>query len=188
MDLPEFESLVEGAEESQSLDFKGPCTWDVTHLAKDILALSNVQDGGYIVVGFEDRTFRRVGVSNELAETFVQETMQDQMAQFADPFVTFAVYNHIVDADGLRFVIIRVSEFSEVPVVCRADSRDVNQGRIYYRSRRRRPESEPVSNSFDMRDILDRAAIKLMAKRKAQGYAVETVAQQKSYDDELGGL
>jgi predicted HTH transcriptional regulator len=188
VELAEFERVVEGSEESQSLDFKGPCGWDVRDLAKDILALANVQDGGYIIVGFEDKTFQRVGVSNALAETFVQETMQDQMANFADPFVTFVVFNDIVDANGLRFVVIKVSEFSEVPVVCKANSRDVNQGVVDYRSRRRRPESEPVSNSFDMRDILDRAAIKLMAKRKAQGYTAETAEQQKYYDDELGGL
>ncbi|HUC87831.1 MAG TPA: ATP-binding protein [Candidatus Binatia bacterium] len=188
MELSDFEQLVEGAAESQSLDFKGPCNWDVKALAKDILAFSNVQDGGYIVIGFDDKTFKRVGLTKEQAESFDQETMQDQMANYADPFVTFSVSNNIVDAAGLRFVIIRVTEFSEVPVVCKTDSGDVHHGRVYYRSRRRRPESEAVSNSFDMRDILDRAAVKMMAKRRAQGYTAETVERKNFYDEELGGL
>lgn len=188
MELSEFESLIEGSEESQSLDFKAACNWDVKSLAKDILAFSNVQDGGYIVIGFDDKTFKRVGVTEAQAKTFAQETMQDQMANYADPFVTFTVYNDIVDANGLRFVVIRVFEFPEIPVVCKADAKDISQGTIYYRSRRRRPESEPVSNSFDMRDILDRATVKMMGKRRTQGYTAESVEQKNYYDEELGGL
>ncbi len=188
MDIAEFEALVEGAEESQSLDFKAPCNWNVRTFVKDILAFANVQDGGFIVIGFNDGTFDRVGVTDAQAESFSQETMQDQVANYTDPFVTFNVYNNIVDANGLRFVVIRIVEFPEVPVVCKADGGDVNLGRVYYRSRRRRPESEPVSNSFDMRDILDRAALKMMLKRRAQGYTAEQVEENNIYDEELGGL
>ena len=188
MDIKQFESLVEGSEESQSLDFKGACSWDVKALVKDILAFSNVQDGGYIVIGVDDKTLKRIGVTAEQAESFNQETMQDQVTKYADPFVIFTVFNDIHDANGLRFVVIRVVEFAEVPVVCRVDGADVHHGRVYYRSRRRRPESEAVSNSFDMRDILDRAALKMMAKRKSQGYTAETTDQKNFYDEELGGL
>lgn len=188
MKLAEFETLVEGSEESQSLDFKSACTWNVKTFAKDILAFSNVQDGGYIVIGFDDKTFNRVGLTDDQTKSFDLETMQDQMSNYADPFVTFTVYNDIVDAKGLKFVVIRVFEFPEIPVMCRNDSTDINQGKVYYRSRRRRSESEPVSNSFDMRDILDRAALKLMAKRKAQGFTAESVEQRNYYDKELGGL
>lgn len=187
MEISDFERLVEGSEESQSLDFKGPCSWNVKSLAKDILAFSNVQDGGYIVVGFDDKSFERVGISEEQLSTFDQETMQDQMANYADPFVAFTVHK-IVDDEGLNFAVIRVQEFPEVPVVCKMDSNDLHQGRLYYRSRRRRPESEAVSNSFDLRDILDRATIKMMAKRKSQGYTTESTEQKNYYDEELGGL
>ncbi len=188
MDLSEFEALVEGSEESQSLDFKGACTWDVKTFAKDILAFSNVQDGGFIAIGFNDKTFKRVGLTEEQVQSFDLETMRDQMANFADPFVAFAVYSDIIDAQGMRFVVIRIFEFTEVPVICKGDSKDLSQGKVYYRSRRRRPESEPVSNSFDMRDIMDRAAIKMMSKRKAQGFTAESVEQKNFYDEERGGL
>ncbi len=189
MNVGEFESLVEGAEESQSLDFKGPCSWDVKSLAKDILAFSNVQDGGHLIIGFDDKTFKRVGLSDEQAETFDQEKMQDQMAKFSDPFVTFSVSNNIIDSNCLRFVVIKVYEFSETPVICKADNADVCQGKMYYRSRRRRPESESVSNSYDLRDILDRATVKLMAKRQSQGYSTAAATDQESfYAKERGDL
>ena len=162
------------------LTLKPPCNWDVRTFVKDILAFANVQDGGYIVIGFNDGAFDRIGVMDEQAESFNQETMQDQVANYADPFVTFYVYNDIVDSDGLRFVVIRVIEFSEVPVLCKADSSDVHKGRMYYRSRHRRPESEAVSNSFDMRDISTCATVKMMAKRKSQGYTAETTRSRRT--------
>jgi hypothetical protein len=114
--------------------------------------------------------------------------MQDQMAKYADPFVSFGVHNNIVDSAGMRFVVIRVAEFSEVPTVCRVDSRDTAKGAIYYRSRHCRPESATVSNSFDIRDILDRATVKMMAKRKSQGFTAESAERKNFYDEELGGL
>lgn len=188
MDLKEFESLVEGSQESQSLDYKAGCAWNAVSLAKDILAFSNIQDGGYIVFGFDDGSFDRIGVSNEDAETFQLETMQDQMAEFADPYVKFDVHNNIFDENNKRFIVIRVYEFDEVPIVCRKDSSDTHKGKMYYRSQHRRVESSAVSNSYDMRDILDRATFKLMAKRQSQGFAPQSSDVSEIYNDELGGL
>jgi len=81
-----------------------------------------------------------------------------------------------------------VYEFDELPVVCRKDSRDSQKGKIYYRSRHRRVESSAVSNSYDMRDLLDRATFKLMIKRQTQGYAPQNTIVSDIYNDELGGL
>lgn len=188
MDTDEFEALVEGSEESQTLEYKGPCNWSIRTFVKDILALSNVQDGGFIIIGFENRTLRRLGLSEAQIATYDVEQMQDQMANYADPFVTFTRY--VVDGkDDKKYVVIRVSEFPEIPVVSRADGHDVRQGVVYYRTRRRRPASEPVTTSYDMRDILDRAGVKLMAKRSSQGYRVENdETNHDYYARELGDL
>jgi predicted HTH transcriptional regulator len=61
MNTQELEQILEGGTETQRIEFKGACDWSVRLLAKDILALSNVRDGGYIVVGVEDETFNRQG-------------------------------------------------------------------------------------------------------------------------------
>ncbi len=191
MDLGDFEALVIAAEESQSLDFKGPCSWNVRELAKDFLAMANVQDGGYLVFGFNDGTFERIGLTDDQVSSFDQEIMQDQIAEFADPHVDFRVYNGIVDADGKKFVVVRIFEFSEVPVVCKRDSTDVAKGRMYYRTKTRRPSSEQVSNAYELRDILDRSTAKIMAIRRAQGYAAAEApdaSRVQQYEEELGGL
>lgn len=191
MQLGDFEALVTASEESQSLDFKGPCNWNVRELVKDFLAMANVQDGGYLVFGFNDGTFERVGLTDNQIASFDQEIMQDQIAEFADPHVDFRVYNNIVDADGKKFVVVRIFEFTEVPVVCKRDSNDVAKGRMYYRTKTRRPSSEQVSNAYELRDILDRSTAKIMAIRRAQGYAPAEepdAGRVRLYEEELGGL
>lgn len=188
MNTEEFESLILGAEETQALEFKGPCQWSVKLFAKDILALSNVQDGGFIVIGVEDKSWKRVGMTAAQTNSFQQEVMQDQMTSCSDPFVTFSCYK-VKGADKKKYVVIKVHEFPEVPVVSRTDKFDLKEGVIYYRTRRRRPCSEPVANSYDMQDILDRAAVKLMSKRRSQGYrSAEEETNKQLYEKELGGL
>lgn len=184
----DFESLVEGSEESQTLEYKERCTWNIKTFAKDILAMSNVQDGGFIVIGFEDETLKRQGVSKKDLGTYNLEQMRDQMAFYADPFVSFTLYKP-TGRDGKKYIVIRVFEFAEIPVVSRHDKYDIKEGVIYYRTRRKRPASEPINNSYDIRDVLDRAVVKLSAKRETQGYTVRLDETNKEYyEKELGGL
>src|SRR4029077_3441221 len=93
------------------------------------------------------------------------------------------------DRQGNRYVVIQVKQFSEVPVICRVEDpkAGVKGGVMYYRTLHRRPESAPVTNSFDLRTILDLATVKMMQRRRAVGYAAaEDVTE--ALNDELGGL
>lgn len=183
-----LEAHLEARTESQRLDFKRAGDWDVSRLAKDILAMSNVQYGGDLIIGVDDGTFHRTGVTPEQELTYVSDVMRDQMTRFADPHVQFDVAV-VPDRSGLRYVVIQVRQFSEVPVICRVDDTKagVKNGILYYRTLHRRPESAAVSNSFDMRTTLDLATIKMMQQRKAAGYTVEESAAE-ALTEELGGL
>jgi predicted HTH transcriptional regulator len=133
MDTDELESILEGHAETPSVEFKGACSWNVSWLAKDILALSNVQDGGVIIIGVEDDTFKRQGVHEAQRQSFKVEMMRDQMAAFADPHVNFVV-EFPSDIGGNTYVVIRVQTFEEIPVICRKDSKETQAGKIYYRA------------------------------------------------------
>ena len=63
MNTQELEAILEGGTETQKIEFKGACDWNVRSLAKDILALSNVQDGAYVVIGVEEGSFNRQGIT-----------------------------------------------------------------------------------------------------------------------------
>ncbi len=182
----ELEEVLNGASETQRIEFKGACSWNAVGLAKDILALSNVQDGGYIIIGVRDGSFEREGVSEAQRLSFDVDIMRDQMASYSDPHVNFTV-GFTTDSEERVFVIIRVFEFEDIPVICRRDSSDTTIATMYYRNRNRRIESARVSNSNDMRDILTRAAIKLMRRLEGHGLSVE-LSDTKRLEEELGGL
>lgn len=186
MNTDELESRFEGLAEAPSLELKGACSWDASRFAKDILALSNVQDGGIIIIGIEDKTFARQGISAAQQATFNLDIMRDQIAGYADPHVSFTV-EFPLDRGGRMYAVIKVSQFAEIPTICSRDSSDTRAGVIYYRNSNRRVESAAVSNSYDMRQIIDLATVKMMQRLQRLGFLVEPSGTHK-FDEELKGL
>lgn len=189
MTTEELEAKLEGGTETQTIEFKGACNWDDKIFAKDILAMSNIQDGGFIIVGMKelgDGTFEREGITEEIKASYKIDEMKDQMTKYADPHVNFVV-DFSKDRNGKEYAIIRVFQFEEVPVICRKDSTDTKAGVVYYRNKNRRVESAQVSNSYDMRDIIKIATVKMMKRKTELGFTVKQSVKKK-LDDELKGL
>lgn len=187
MTTDELEELLEGAEETDRLEFKQATTWDKHALVKDILAMANVQDGGRIVIGIEDGSFKRQGISAAQQSTFVSDHMRDQVAEYADPEVVFSVKTPI-DRGGLQYVVIEVAEFTSLPVICKRDGPDVQKGSVYFRSPAQKPQSARVSNSTDMRRLVERSIAKRWAELQQIGFAPASAEPAFDYDAELGGL
>lgn len=172
--------MIEGGGETPNVDFKCSCPWDVRSFAKDVLALSNVVDGGRLVIGVAERPkgmFIPEGVTTEHKKTYQIDVMKDQLAKYADPFVELAV-NFVNDPeDGKDYVIVRVEPFKEVPIICkRSDpSAGLVEGGIYYRNRNRKVESALVSNSYDMRDIVERSMLKMRYRASKIGYPLPPI-------------
>ncbi|MFA6270718.1 MAG: ATP-binding protein [Candidatus Paceibacterota bacterium] len=179
-----LENFLEGAVETPQIDFKASCPWESGSFAKDFLAMSNTIDGGRIIIGVteeEDGSFVREGITSEDKRTFKIDTMKDQLAKYADPFVEFSI-SFPKDSRGLEYCVIRIEPFKEVPVICKIPdtTRGLYAGGIYYRNRNKRVESALVSNSYDMRDIIERAMLKMRHKAKLIGYIMPTAT-----DDEI---
>ncbi|HEY1607557.1 MAG TPA: ATP-binding protein [Allosphingosinicella sp.] len=186
MDTQELEALLTGAEETDTLEFKGAVAWDRSLFVKDILAMANVIDGGRIVVGVEDKNFERAGLTDEQLASYTIDQMRDGIAPFADPRVVFRI-EKVSDTAERNYVVIEVSPFEDVPVICHRDGADVTAGTIYFRSRTRRPESAPIASSADMRDMVERAAALSLRRLRRIGFVPEGEAGP-DYDAELGGL
>lgn len=60
-----LEAILEGAEETDWLEFKAATNWNKLTLVKDILAMANLQDGDRMVFGIEDESHKRQGMSEE---------------------------------------------------------------------------------------------------------------------------
>ena len=184
MNTEELEIHIQGQAESPTFDFKAATPWDVVRFAKDILAFSNVQDGGTIIVGIEDETFIRQGITQEQRHSYKIDVMRDQMTSFADPHVNFSV-DFPMDKDGKQYACIRIEPFEEIPVICRKDSADTRAGVIYYRNRNRRVESASVSNSYDMREIVEVATVRMMQKKQRAGFSVNSNSVHQSESEAL---
>lgn len=174
METEELERILEGGAETPQVDFKESCPWNARSFAKDVLAMSNTIDGGRIIIGVKEKpkgTFIREGVLPEHKPTYQVDIMKDQLAKYADPFVELTV-SFPKDLNGTEYSVIRIEPFREVPVICRVPDKDEGLivGGVYHRNRNKRVESALVSNSYDMRDIVERAMIKMRYRAKQIGY------------------
>lgn len=198
MERKDLDQLLESISESPHLDFKESCPWEAKRFAKDILAMSNLRGGGYIIVGIKESAdgFVREGVKEEHLKTYQVDIMKDQVSVYADPFVDFDVYKHKAK-DNKWYIIIAVKEFSDIPIICKKDAQNLHRATIYYRNQGRRPESGPVSNSYDLRNLLELAAVKMMKAHKELGYEIEAkgliksnehILSNEKYDKEIENL
>lgn len=181
MNTADFQRLYEGQTESPSLDFKANMAWDYKKLTKDILAMSNLPDGGHIIIGIEERgtEFVPVGVTKKNCDSYKLDEMRDQVSKYADPMVDFTVY-FPEDKEGLKYVVIKILSFKETPTLCKKTlDGELRASTIYYRNTNKRPESAAISNVNDLRDIIELAAVRLIQRRKNFGYTIQNV------DDEI---
>jgi predicted HTH transcriptional regulator len=175
--------LIELGHETRRVEFKGPGQrtdeWTLARIARAVLALSNLRGGGVIILGVAerpDKTLDAVGLDAASEATWADyDTLCGQLASYADPSVTIEV--EVRQYMGRRFVAISVDEFAEVPVICKkACARPaeptagrprpdeiLRAGAIYVRSRRK-PESVSVSSPEDMREVVDLAVEKAVAR------------------------
>lgn len=199
MDVDEFRELLQGAGESPQLEFKESMPWDGRKFARHIIAMSNLRDGGRIIIGIKNGTLDRLGVDAQSLATYVEEDMQDQIAKFADPFVQFNVSR--INDGGLQFVVIEVASFEETPTILRESvdgenpNEKIEKGRLLIRSRYGRPKSCQIERVDELRELIELAVARRTAKLRSLGIlpiATDLAAPEHEasydYDAELGDI
>lgn len=156
-----YVDLIEYPNEERHIEFKRSVRWDGdirAKITKSIMAMSNLRDGGWIVVGKEeqpDRSFSPVGMSQADFDSFDPDEVQAFVYARAEPPVDFDVRKIVYN--GKKFVIIRVKEFENEPVICKKSYGNIlHNGVIYIRSKGK-PESIPVPSQYEMREIIENA-------------------------------
>jgi predicted HTH transcriptional regulator len=158
----EYRSIIYAGAEDRNREYKASFPWDrstqgetMAKVTKTILAMSNLRDGGHIVIGVEDGTpCQPVGMQADHLKTFSYDDVADFVQKYADPYVRFALDS--ISLDGLNFIVIAVTGFDEFPVVCRTSYGSIlAESAVYTRPQGGRPRSAPISNYADMRELLD---------------------------------
>jgi predicted HTH transcriptional regulator len=178
--------------ESPSVEFKAGASWQTLKIAiiKTVLAMSNLPDGGLIVIGLPETEDIDRGVNDEDLATFDSDVMLDQIGEYASPraIVNIAQFG----IDGRKYVGIEVSEFEQVPVVCKKGyNTDLRNGGVYIRPFSGRPRSTIIGDAEDMRSVLDLAIDKGIQQARAtaarRGF-VQPPNDDAAYAEELTGL
>jgi len=177
--------------EQRGTEFKGPGEkTEKAFLAKvvrAVLGMANKPDGGTVVVGVDDDglVLTATGLTPGQLATWGYDDLHSSISNYADPYVDFDV--RVVSLDGKDFVAIEVSEFSEIPVLCKKGyPQTLRQGALYVR-RRGKNETLEVPSHVEMREVIERAAE--IRARKLLGIVAQlgpaTVEQPQLAADEM---
>lgn len=153
--------------EARDIEFKRGDSWkNIKHLVvKVVLAMSNVEDGGTVVIGIDEGMSgkdRLVGMDEKVSATFRTDDMIEFVNRYADPPVQIKVRK--ISERGRHFVVLVVPEFDYQPILCKKSlDRDgkkyLEAGRLYYRPIRK-VESTSQLTHHDMRELLDTAVVR----------------------------
>jgi predicted HTH transcriptional regulator len=196
-----YRSIVFAGREDRNREYKASFPWDrkkhgdtIARVVKTILAMSNLRDGGHVVIGVDEITtpkgteHRPIGVQDAHLSTYSYDQVADSIKVYADPSAPFSL--DVISLDGMNFVVIAVVGFDEYPVICKTNFGDniLANGVIYYRPKSGRPRSEPISSYVDMRELMD-LAVERGVKRYIQLQArISTLgaSDQESFQRQLG--
>lgn len=185
----EFAELLALGYERRGVEFKrgGPLSDKqiLTRVARAALGMTNRRDGGYVIIGVDETQGQPtpVGLSEADLATWKYDDVADALAGYADPSLTFDL--EVRGQEARKFVVLRIHEFEDIPVLCNKDFPDVlRKGACYVRSRRK-PETSEIPSQEDMRDLLELATEKRLRRFIAQARAAGLEVPVPPSDREL---
>jgi predicted HTH transcriptional regulator len=171
----EFESLLALGHETDGVEFKGHGDkTDPSFLAaiiRAMLGMANRRDGGIVILGVDSETLEPEGFdSDEVRSWLNYDDLAARVNEHASPSISF-------DLEPLLyrerwFVIVRVHEFADIPILCQRDFQAggrgkhtliLRRGACYVRSRHK-PETSEIPSEEEMRELLDLAIDKGVRK------------------------
>ncbi len=196
-----LDELLHAEHERRNLEFKPSCKLDkknpfIAKIIRAMLAMSNLRDGGYIIVGFEekDKIVYKNGIDPDNLKTWSFDQLSSIVSEYADPSVSFQ-YEHVAYNDNL-VILIEVIQFEETPIFCKKDFQKgeerpiLRKGALYIRPRHK-PESCDISTAQDMRDLISITTDKLLRQYVAKAHQagltimpLDTNVDAKNFEEE----
>lgn len=168
MNSEELDLWLVDNKEKRNLEFKTAMEWkgkpNKQKIALPMMAMSNLRDGGLILIGVED-CGTIVGLTEQQLDSYNYDDVAAFVNSHADPHVNFEL-SKIKTPNG-NVVAIRVYEFDEIPVICRKDGTESKEGAIYIRSRGKIETTSKFKVS-ELREVLDLAIQKGVRQRLKQ--------------------
>ena len=132
----------------------------LAQVVKAVLGMANIREGGTIIIGVSEGedSLNQVGLEPADLSTWSYDNFADQLARYADPGISFELETK--EYDGKKYVLIKVEEFGEIPVLCKKAYEGVLRVGACYVRTRRKPETSELPTQTEMRELLDMATEK----------------------------
>ena len=193
-----FSEIINYPNEERHIEFKSNIKWDgetKSKLTKHIMAMANLRDGGWIIIGKEEqanRTFRLVGLTRENFDSFDSDHIKAFVYSHAEPPIRLIVRKK--EENKKLFVGVEIKGFDTTPIICKKTEGSILQeGRMYVRSKGK-PESITVQNYTEMNEIIDIAIDKgltnLLGRLKFLGIHFQSprALNKEKFDQEIEEL
>lgn len=134
------------------------------HIVKTAMAMANLRDGGYIVIGVSGDAggLTRTGISTAHLATYDADNALATINKFASPAITAMVT--VVEHGANDYLVIAVSQFERTPVICSRDGEWPNKQRVFAGTIFVRPagfiETRPPKTATELDEVIDLAAEK----------------------------
>lgn len=201
-DGTDLEFYVVHGKEERYLEYKRSMVWTndlaKVKIAKAMMAMSNLNDGGVIVVGMRETGGMWVPetMTPEQVASFTHDHVADYVNAHATPSIQFSIDPFTLN--GNQFIIIRVQGFDSFPVICklpdRAGDETLDTGTIYYRSHRK-IQSAAISSDEDSRELFSMVIEKGFSRHIERFHRLGLVAAEPprvadstQYERERAGL
>lgn len=201
MDKNDIEARLRTGE-FRNLDFKKAHRLDDASkikITKDLIAFSNIADGGLIIIGVDEKKaditdpkgehYEITGMEPEILATWVRDELAATANKYADPYVDFSF--EIVPLDERKScLVIKVFEFENCPVLCKKDANGLRHGALYTRPRGGKRESCEVRSQTEVREILEMATEKNLRKfiGTAMKIGMPLTLDPSEFDKQLEGF
>jgi schlafen family protein len=158
--LPSSGDALDLRGETKHLDYKGPGAWEElkTSLVKHIIAMSNIRDGGRIVVGVQETPDTKVLDPVGLTDAQLASFDTTDVGRYVNNFVRGSVTTHVQkqEIEGKPIVILEVREFERHPNICARQCPKspptFHEGQILIRSDN--AESRAIRTAEEMQELL----------------------------------
>lgn len=165
--------IVDSPFEARNVELKPSTPWngiekhyELQRIVMSILGMSNIKNGGKIILGIRqnpDRTFAVEGMKTEHLMTFEQDNIYQIVKAYGNPAPIFDIKN--IEYNGLYFIVFSIQQFLYSPVICskpgtkcfngKEELEPLIRGALYSRSFK--PETKRVNSETEMREIIDLA-------------------------------
>ena len=177
---PVIKGILDYPSESRAVELKSSMPWSdisqqqqLQETVKSILGMSNIKDGGKIIIGIRqnsDKTFEVTGVCGEDLETYDPDKIYQAVRNYGEPAPRFEVKN--MEYKGKFFVVFLVQEFLYSPVICCKNGKNIVseplvKGALYIRTHS--PGTKKVDNETEMREIIN-----LAIDKEIESYSART--------------